>query len=52
VLLPGLNTWVPMMSLGSRSGVHCTREKLASTVEARVEAASVLARPGTDSSST
>lgn len=52
VPLPGLNTWVPMMSLGSRSGVHCTREKLASTVEASVEAASVLAKPGTDSRST
>ena len=45
-------TWVPMMSDGSRSGVHCTRVKDPSTAEANVEAARVFASPGTDSSST
>src|SRR5690606_757419 len=38
------------MSLGSRSGVHWMRLKLALTVSASVLAAVVFARPGTDSS--
>src|SRR5690625_3060286 len=41
-----------MMSLGIRSGVHWMREKDPVIAEARALAAVVLARPGTDSSST
>ena len=40
-----------MMSLGSRSGVHWIRESLALTAWASVDEASVLASPGTDSTS-
>ena len=44
-------TWVPTMSDGSRSGVHWMRLNAPPTASARVCAAVVLARPGTDSTS-
>jgi hypothetical protein len=47
-----LKIWVPMMSLGIRSGVHWMREKEPEMPEASAEAAVVFARPGTDSRST
>ena len=47
----GSYTWVPTMSLGSRSGVHWIRENEALTMPANVAAAVVFARPGTLSSS-
>src|SRR6476620_4406072 len=40
-----------MMSAGSRSGVNCSRANVPPTTRAAVSAASVLARPGTPSSS-
>src|SRR4051795_9353271 len=43
---------VPMMSAGTRSGVNCNRANLPPTTVARVSTASVLATPGTPSSST
>ena len=42
-------TCVPTRSDGMRSGVHCTRLNDPETAVARVWAAVVLARPGTDS---
>jgi len=45
-----LKTWLPMMSLGRRSGVHWMRLKFALTASAIAWAAVVLARPGTLSS--
>ena len=52
VPLSGRYTLVPMMSEGSRSGVNWTRLKPASIDAARQRAISVLAVPGTPSSST
>src|SRR5690349_1329365 len=43
---------VPVMSLGIKSGVNCTREKLRSSACATVCTSSVFARPGTPTSST
>ncbi len=43
---------VPVMSLGIRSGVNCTREKLRSSACATVCTSSVFASPGTPTSST
>src|SRR5262249_13689799 len=43
---------VPVMSLGIRSGVNCTREKLRSSACDTVCTSSVFARPGTPTSST
>ena len=45
-------TWVPTMSAGIRSGVNCNRENVPPKVSASVRTASVLATPGTPSSST
>ena len=47
VAVCGSYTWVPRMSLGSRSGVHWMRTNDALTAQASVAAAVVLARPGT-----
>ena len=43
---------MPVMSLGIRSGVNWMRLKLRSRMRARLLISSVLARPGTPSSST
>src|SRR4051794_33912591 len=48
----GRYTRVPMRSAGTRSGVNCTRLKVPPRTEASVFTVSVLARPGTPSSST
>src|SRR4051812_45769692 len=48
----GLYTRVPTRSAGTRSGVNCTRLKLPPRTWASVLTVSVLARPGTPSSST
>ena len=48
----GSNTLDPVMSDGSRSGVHCTRRNVRPSAVARLRAASVLPRPGTSSNST
>lgn len=40
----------PLMSLGSRSGVNCTRAKSIESVRAMVRTSVVLATPGTPSS--
>src|SRR5512132_2100668 len=45
-----LNTLTPVMSLGSRSGVNCTRRTEQSIERARVLASMVLPTPGTSSS--
>ena len=50
VAVCGSYTWVPRMSLGSRSGVHWMRTNEALTAQASVAAAVVLASPGTLSS--
>ena len=44
-----LNTQTPVMSLGSRSGVNCTRRTEQSIERAKVLASSVLPTPGTSS---
>ena len=41
---------VPVISVGSKSGVHCTRLNVAPTLLARARASIVLATPGTSSS--
>ncbi|CKT35796.1 Uncharacterised protein [Mycobacterium tuberculosis] len=43
---------VPMMSVGTRSGVNWMRENVPPTTRAKVSTANVLATPGTPSSST
>ena len=47
-----LNTLTPVMSLGSRSGVHCSRLKLMPMLAAVARASIVLPVPGTSSMST
>ena len=42
-------TWTPVMSPGSRSGVHCTRENVSPTERAIARANAVLPTPGTSS---
>jgi hypothetical protein len=49
---PGSSTSEPMMSLGSRSGVNCTRAKLTWNTRAIALASVVLPTPGTSSTST
>ena len=44
--------WEPTMSLGIRSGVHWMRRNVPDTADARVCAAVVFAKPGTDSTRT
>ena len=51
VSVEGRHTRVPTMSPGIRSGVNCRRWKLPPVTSARVRTASVLATPGTPSSS-
>ena len=46
----GLKIEAPVMSVGSKSGVHCTRLNDAPTLLARARASIVLATPGTSSS--
>ena len=46
----GVEDRAPVMSLGSKSGVHCTRLNEHPTLAAKARASIVLATPGTSSS--
>src|SRR5690606_29144667 len=52
VPVTGSYTEDPVMSAGSRSGVHCSRREASTSAVASVRRARVLRRPGTSSTST